>query len=318
MSEIIHRNGHELEGAFNRSVSEHSGWHYDSSVEVSGGSEECECEIDCYCDECRRCEHSGENIDYCEAEACMRCDQCEDDIDDCECFLSSAFDKECPECKNSSFSSEEAIACTMHRYQAFNENCHPACEDTYTSCDGECGCERDCSCGTEVDGEMVSPPLKSEECEKWIRDNYPEQTNTTCGSHHHVSFKHMKYYAIVMDREFQQFMFDELEMWGKSVGVREGSAFYRRLQGDVHWCKNEYSAHEQIHTSDKSDCRYRAINYCNKLHGTMEVRVLPAFQDVDYTVSAHRALTGIIEQYVSDHKDSLTQQHKTITMEVMV
>ena len=62
MSEIIHRNGHELEGAFDRSVSEYSGWHYDSSVEVCGGSEECECEIDCDCDSCRRCEDSGENI----------------------------------------------------------------------------------------------------------------------------------------------------------------------------------------------------------------------------------------------------------------
>lgn len=318
MSEIIHRNGHELEGAFDRSVSEYSGWHYDSSVEVCGGSEECECEIDCDCDGCRRCEDSGENIDYCQNMACMRCDECSDDIDDCECYITSAFDKTCNECLECSFNSEESIACNTHRCEKFEENCHAECDCTYVSCDGDCGCERDCSCGTEVDGEMVSPPLMSEECEQWIRNNYPNQTNTTCGSHHHVSFKHMKYYAIVMDREFQEFMLDELEMWGKSVGVRDGSAFYRRLQGDVHWCKNEYSAHEQIHTSDKSDCRYRVINYCNKLHGTMEVRVLPAFQDVEYTVSAHRALTSIIEQYVSDHKDSLTQQHKTITMEVMV
>ena len=116
---VIHRNGHELEGAHERWKTERSGWHYDSSVEVSGGSEECECEIDCCCDECRRCENSGENIDYCQAETCMRCDQCDYDIDDCECFTSSAFDKECDECLERSFNSEEAIAC-IYAYSVRN------------------------------------------------------------------------------------------------------------------------------------------------------------------------------------------------------
>ena len=129
-----------------------------------------------------------------------------------------------------------------------------------------------------------------------------------------------------MCKGFQEYMTKELMAWAKATGIREGSAFYRRMKGDIHWCKNMYDAYQQIQSSGKDDCRYRMINYCwslknnssNENMKTMEVRVLPAFQDVEYTISAHKELTRIIEQYIDDNKDSLQQRRKTITMEVMV
>jgi hypothetical protein len=45
----------------------------------------------------------------------------------------------------------------------------------------------------------------------------------------------------------------------------------------------------------------------------MEVRVLPAFQNVDYTVSAQKELTRLIEQYIDNNIDSLQHRRQSIT-----
>jgi hypothetical protein len=185
-------------------------------------------------------------------------------------------------------------------------------------CDYDCGCEIDHNCGrTENrDGEMVSPPIETKDLTQWIRDNHPVKTNTTCGSHRHRSFKRIKYYSILMDRTFNIFLVNRLRAWGKSVGVREGSALFRRLNGDVHWCKNEYDGYNQISTSSKEDCRYRIVNYCFKLHETIEIRVLPAFQDVELTVSAQKELGSIMDDYITRNIDSLRSIREQVSMPI--
>jgi hypothetical protein len=195
-------------------------------------------------------------------------------------------------------------------------------DNYHSNCQYECGCEIEHECratrrdGDGVDGEMVSPPLPTKELSQWIRDNYPVRTNTTCGAHRHRSFKKIKYYSILMDRTFNIYLVNRLRAWGKSVGVREGSALFRRLNGDVHWCKNMYDGYRQISTSDKEDCRYRIINYCWKLHKTVEIRVLPAFQDVELTVSAHKELGDIMDDYITRNINTLEQRRTKLDIPI--
>ena len=325
MTKYIHKTGTEEEGAVTHEQSTSPAFHYDSSVEVSGNNsdDECECEIECDCECCQRCDTCRDTVDYCTCPECLVCTECECDQDDCTCWDSSRHQgvEKCEQC----LETPHEKACDECREQKFRDHSAPNCMEFgnyHTNCNYECGCEVDHQCNggnsDNRDGEMVSPPLEAKDLAQWTRDNYPQETNTSCGSHQHTSFKRMKYYSIVMCKGFQEYMTKELMAWAKSTGIREGSAFYKRMRGDVHWCKNKYDAYQQINTSSKEDCRYRMINYCWKLHGTMEVRVLPAFQDVEYTISAHKELTRIIEQYIDDNKDSLIQRRKTITMEVMV
>ena len=323
-TKYIDKEGTELEGACTEEQAESSSFHHDSSVEVCGNErdDDCDCTIECDCDGCMNCDNCNEQIDYCCCTACMRCNNCEEDEEDCECHLESAYDKECKDCTD--IETIQGRACRTHQMLAFEDDSSPHCMELgmyHTNCDYECGCEINHTCrgygSDNVDGEMVSPPLKAEDLPQWIRENYPEETNSSCGAHKHTSFKRMKYYSIVMCKGFQEYMHIGLMAWAKATGIREGSSFFRRMNGEIHWCKKEYDAYQQIQTSDKDDCRYRIINYCWRLRRTMEVRVLPAFQNPEYTVSAQKELTRLIEQYIDSNIDSLKHRRQSITMEVM-
>jgi len=322
-TKYIYKSASELEGEFTREASETSSFHYDSSVEVCGNDRngDCDCTAECDCESCMRCDDCNEHIDYCDCMDCLRCNSCDEDEENCECHITLAHVMSCEECQAVS-DIATLRACDDHRSGAFLDDSSPRCMDLdnyHIDCDYDCGCEINHYCreSDNVDGEMVSPPLHSEDLPQWTRENYPEATNTTCGAHQHTSFKRMKYYSIVMCKGFQEYMHIGLMAWAKETGIREGSAFYKRINGDVHWCKDMYDAYQQIQTSDKDDCRYRIINYCWRLHGTMEVRVLPAFQNVEYTVSAQKELTRLIEQYIDNNIDSLQHRRQSITMEVM-
>jgi len=308
----------EIEGECTANQADSGAYHYDSSVEVCGSDgddDNCDCSIDCECDSCYSCDDCGHREDNCNCNGCMRCHDCEEDQEDCECDIESAFDPECDDCKEESKEHVSKVACLEHRVDKFFDHASACClriGNASMECDYDCGCEVDHNCGRTQnrDGEMVSPPLPTRELSQWIRDNYPVRTNTSCGAHRHRSFKNIKYYSILMDRQFNEYLITRLKAWGHKVGVREGSALFRRLNGEVHWCKKEYDGYQQISTSSKEDCRYRIVNYCWKLHTTVEIRVLPAFQDVELTVSAHKELGDIMDEFISQNINSLQPRRR--------
>jgi len=312
--DYTHKDAVELEGECTSDQAESTHYHYDSSVEVCGNNEDsdCDCSIECECDRCYRCEDCGESESYCTCTGCLRCHDCEEDEDDCECNVKTAFDPECSDCKEDSRVALEKIACSSHRMEAFYDHSGARCimiGNASLECDYECGCEIDhdgCDRGGNRDGEMVSPPLETRELTQWIRDNTPVRTNNTCGSHRHRSLKRMKYYSILMNKSFMEYLINRLRVWGNKVGVRKGSALFKRLDGDVHWCKAMYDGYNQINTEGKEDCRYRTVNYCWKLHSTVEIRVLPAFQDVELTISAQKELGSIMDDYITNNINSLS------------
>ena len=319
----------ELEGEVTSEQSGSAEFHYDSSVEVSGndrddGDYDCDCDNNCDCTECASCDDCGDSVDECRCDGCLECSDCNCDMDDCACYDKKVTDG-CSDCDDASSKHLEKIACSGCKEDNFRDNAVANCLEQgnyHSNCQYECGCEIEHSCratrsdGDGVDGEMVSPPLQTKALSQWIRDNYPVRTNTTCGAHRHRSFKKIKYYSILMDRQFHEYLIRRLRAWGKSVGVREGSALFRRLNGDVHWCKDMYDGYNQISTSDKEDCRYRIINYCWKLHGTLEIRVLPAFQDVELTVSAHKELGDIMDDYITRNINTLEQRRTKLDIPI--
>jgi len=341
---FIQATGHELEAAhpinrYGKRTKDHDGkdgrplismsgradWSGDRSVVVCNNysnDESCDCEIDCECEQCTVCDHCDYPVDECDCNTCIMCFDCDDIWEDCECYVSNENEiaENCMYCKEE----DENIACRSCQRAAFNDNSAARCVDTgysHINCNYECGCEPehyDCSaeCG-EVDGEVISPPLQRNQWKEWVRAWYG-RTNKTCGNHEHFSVQYMKLMCILMDRGFQEYMLSRLYVWADVMHVNKGSSFFERMEGKVHWCYKDYQAYEQVYNYDKDDYRYRHINYCWQLHKTMEVRVLPAFQDVELAISAHEELGNIVEQWCANNIDSLETRHRTITMEVMV
>lgn len=130
---------------------------------------------------------------------------------------------------------------------------------------------------------------------------YPQYGNRTCGMHLHISFKRQYYYRRLMSPEFYEFFKKELRAWGERYGVKN-TQFYSRLNGENHYCKDEWLMEAQVNTREKDSCRYAILNYCYNLHKTLEVRVLPYFKSADTAKAAVKACLNIICDWLYQHR----------------
>lgn len=317
--------GVEPEGSILISAIKNGEFHHDGSVEVDGSGngcngdcrDDCECGNDCECDSCVRCEQCDSHVDDCECGDCYSCMLCDAHYEDCECEKAhqqnTGENGKCLKCLEV-IKKEEGDACD-ECYEAFtNDNWSHSCwrqSMQYVQCDMDCGCECQCECtcenGEGQDGEAVSHPMPETEMEEWLDSNEDAilRTNQTCGMHVHVGNMTMQEYGVLMDEKFHNFLKTELLLWGKKVGIREGSSFWRRLEGRNTFCKDEFRPEEQKHDRSKSGQRYCFINYCWRLHGTMEVRILPCFQRPDLRVKGFKEVMRIIHTYLADNKPKI-------------
>lgn len=301
--------GLEDEGAVPEELRDTDLYHYDSSVEVVGdGDGDCSCRDNCECPECRRCTGCDCRLDSCECSGCIVCSECENIWADCDCYYGAEYAVEgCQDCIDN-----DGDACGHHVREAFDDNsildCYSGCNDTYTSCDMDCGCEHDCGNGDGIDGEIVSPALPYEKVLEFMDNHHVLQSNNTCGGHRHFSFKsNMRAQSILLNREFNDLWLPTwLEHWGRTANINKDSAFYQRLAGDVHWCKRNYDAIGQLMSGrSKEEYRYRRVNYCYGLHETMEIRVLPEFQKFSLMRASTIALAHIVDEFVEQYKDDI-------------
>lgn len=155
-------------------------------------------------------------------------------------------------------------------------------------------------------GEFVSPPMVPSKVFLWIKEHYPQETNHSCGLHVHVSMRHALHYALLMERDYHVFLRDKLFSWGKRAGIRESSAYWRRLEHGNGYCQRIPSDPEeaqalfldQARSRCKGSERYFALNYCHALHGTVEHRMLPAFKSAKYAAHTVRFLLRQCERYL--------------------
>lgn len=139
-------------------------------------------------------------------------------------------------------------------------------------------------------GESVSPPFsKFRDLIRYVQNNYPDEANKTCGLHIHFSLTSVAYYSRMMDRGFQAHFYDYMKKWAKDA--KPGDIFTSRLLGRNQYCKTEWHPDLQVAAERKGEPRYTAWNFCYRLHGTAECRLLPTFPgDVDMAIAGIRAV----------------------------
>lgn len=167
----------------------------------------------------------------------------------------------------------------------------------------------------EYVGEIPSPPFPfTDALKKWIKDNYPQHVNQSCGFHVHVSFTRMFYYQVLMSRDFFNYFLKEARAWGQEHCPDYG-AFWRRMDGRTHYCAPNYMPDEQACLTQKADPRYSALNYCFSLHKTIESRLMPMFETPELAWEATSFTVNAMRRYLA--RNSRIERKKAIEEEIL-
>jgi len=146
-------------------------------------------------------------------------------------------------------------------------------------------------------GEVVSQPMKLKALIKFMDNNYPIKTNRSTGLHCHFSFKNVQDYGRLLERKFYYYLLDRLEKFGRENKLNPKGVFWERLKGKNTYCNRRFLAIGQKNGTENE--RYTIINACYKKYGTLEIRVLPAFQKKRISLKAVKELHNIIEDYLN-------------------
>jgi hypothetical protein len=67
--------------------------------------------------------------------------------------------------------------------------------------------------------------------------------------------------------------------WARSREIIERHPLWARLRGENHYCRQgTENVNRQVSARRKISARYRMLNFCWRLHGTVEIRLLPGFK----------------------------------------
>tara|TARA_R110000751_G_scaffold86595_3_gene172312 strand:- start:156 stop:1526 length:1371 start_codon:yes stop_codon:yes gene_type:complete len=318
MSQLIikHKNhiafcGCELEGYWYnghdniKQDSSVEGFSYDNDDFDCNGEcrDNCDCNDYCECEECLTCDLCSDELSNCNCEECYFCNDCDNNLNQCECIAKSICDKKtcnkldiCEECQDS-----------FNELQNIERSCR-LCHNTQRECYMECNCECSCECNCQdsrLVGEVSSKKLKVNEIKDWILNNYPNEVNSTCGFHIHLSFLNDKQdYSVIATKRFYDYFLSQIRLWADKRNINKDSRFYKRLNG-VQYSNNEFKADIQI--TENSD-RYTHINYAyNKFsidnnNGTVEIRLATMFDDKNITVEYALKVIDIFNGYLSINK----------------
>ena len=172
------------------------------------------------------------------------------------------------------------------------------------------GYSEDCENGDGHAGEIVSYPMIignyeygvgkfEEEWHLWTKRYYPQDHNSDCGAHFHISFDNIQAFEFLCTKEFFDHFQRELYRWGVRANIKN-SDFWSRLNGDNTMCRTTFRGAEQLYTQNDSypDCRYSILNFQYHKHGTLEFRILPVFDDVNIYIKAVQVCMDITQKYL--------------------
>lgn len=149
-------------------------------------------------------------------------------------------------------------------------------------------------------GESNSNPCSSiRDLVNYVNENYPDHHDSTCGLHLHISFKSPVYYAVLVSEKFYDNLMKFYKSWLYHNNINSNSRAFKRLEGN-RYCENKFNLDEinqQIECNHKSDYRYRVLNYCWNLHGTLELRFLNIFDQQELTNKCIKDLVKWIDNY---------------------
>lgn len=210
-------------------------------------------------------------------------------------------------------------------YDSYNWHDDSSVETDYSGaecgeCDYCCNDEGDSCYNTDggVNGEIVSYPMPiGDRWRDWVYRYYPEDMNSSCGGHFHVSFDNIQAFELLCTREFFDHFISELKRWGKRANIRNQN-FWDRLADENSMCNIDYRAEQQLYIRNDNypTCRYSALNYQYHKHGTLEIRILPIFIDSKVYCKAVEVSMGIIQKYLDKMANKpISVNHLTIEPE---
>jgi hypothetical protein len=202
----------------------------------------------------------------------------------------------------------------LHSYSWHNDSTTESLE--MGSC-GDCdycndGCSENCEDGDGQAGEIVSYPMfinhKTQSWDstydniqwhEWIRKYYPQEHNSDCGGHFHISFDNIQAFEFLCTKEFFDHFQRELYRWGVKANIKNAD-FWSRLRGDNSMCRTTFRGTEQLYTQNDSypDCRYSILNFQYNKHGTLEFRILPIFDEPKLYIKAIQVCMDITQKYL--------------------
>jgi hypothetical protein len=162
-----------------------------------------------------------------------------------------------------------------------------------------------------ISGEQVSAPINNwAGVADWVTTAYPTESNVSCGLHVHASFKSRSDYAKLMSAEFYAYFLDRMKAWGERVHLPQTHAFWTRLNGFNRYCEKVFLPEQQVQTRFKTGVRYAQLNYCFRLHGTIECRLMPVFKQARIAVSAVQEILSCYEDFLRE------RQYSEVVLEV--
>jgi hypothetical protein len=150
-------------------------------------------------------------------------------------------------------------------------------------------------------GELVSEPMDPEEIAQWGYDHCPTAADNSAGTHLHFSLETKTMYGCLLTPSFQRMLMQEYtrfnEMY-KDLDPETYERFKNRLAGTNRFCKKGYKGLSQVTMSDRGSDRYHQVNYCYKLHGTIEIRVLPCTTNREFLKGVILLTRDVIRDFV--------------------
>lgn len=183
-------------------------------------------------------------------------------------------------------------------------------------------------------GEIVSLPMVPAAIPKWVKTNYPDKVNETCGLHIHMSFWTARHYHRLMTQDYQDTLVEYLTRWAKAEGTFplakdcpgcfgmsiEGGRIcpacmgsgklpehriWERLRGENKNCHLAFWPDEQVKMTRHGDqsspdryykhgSRYTAVNYCFGVENRQTFEVR-VLPMMDTPEQSSRALRRIID-----------------------
>jgi hypothetical protein len=177
------------------------------------------------------------------------------------------------------------------------EHCDDGNSEDCENCDGHAG-------------EIVSHPMYIDDVHPdtsetellwhlWTKRFYPEEHNSECGGHFHISFDNIQAFEFLCTVEFFEHFQRELHRWGVRANIKNKN-FWDRLRGYNSMCKTTFRGVEQLYTVNDNypDCRYSILNFQYNKHGTLEFRILPMFDDPKLYIKAVEVCMDITQKYL--------------------
>lgn len=180
-----------------------------------------------------------------------------------------------------------------------------------------------------VTGEYVSDPLNTwRKYTNFVKRNYPDVVNASCGMHVHASFNNFIYMSGMLECATE--ICDGLESaytaWGKAeLNRKEWSRMKGRLEGHNSYCRKGHNAvsitgaHRYpgyVEEPYVDDDRYHWLNFESlEKHGTIECRMLPAFDTAEHLIEATNILFNVYRRVLYKYIRGSGIVHRTLITE---